>query len=125
MSPPRATRRCSFCNRERKAHEVFTRQDVRICGSCVAIASKIFEHGARGGEHRKSSGRHCSFCRKSEAELTMLCAGPDVEICDACASEAAGTATGPRSALGELMSAILRRVRSWRGPGASRVTSAA
>ena len=30
----------------------------------------------------------CSFCRKSETDVTKLVAGPNVYICDACVAEA-------------------------------------
>src|SRR6266536_5000643 len=118
MSHPQPSRRCSFCNRERWEHEVFGGGDVCICGSCVAIASGIFEDAATVREyHRKSARLDCSFCRKSERELNMLCAGPSVYICDACASVAAGTVTRCRSDVEGWLTAVLRRVRSWRRRG--------
>ena len=110
--------RCSFCNRNRREHDVFAGPDVRICRSCVATASQIFEHTAKVGEyHRKSAALHCSFCLKSEAELNMLCAGPDAHICDACATAAAGTLTRSRTDVEHFWSAVLRRALSWRGRG--------
>jgi ATP-dependent protease Clp ATPase subunit len=118
MSHPQPTRRCSFCNRDRRGHDVFGGPDVCICGSCVNIASEIFEDAAKVREHhRKSAALHCSFCRKSELELNMLCAGPSVYICDACARVAAGTVTRCRSEVEDWWSAVLRRVRSWRRRG--------
>jgi ATP-dependent protease Clp ATPase subunit len=118
MSQLQATRRCSFCNRDRDENNLFRGQDVCICGSCIGTASKIFDHTARVREHhRQSSALHCSFCRKSERELNMLCAGPNVYICDACTRDAAGSVTRSRSAVEGLVRALLRRVRSWRRPG--------
>jgi ATP-dependent protease Clp ATPase subunit len=51
----------------------------------------------------------CSFCRKTEDEVSKLVAGPDVYICDACVRVAVRLMRKPR-----LLTRLWRRLRSLR-----------
>ena len=54
------------------------------------LAAKIdVEHGSQPAEAKPVEGnatttRFCSFCRKTQYEVTKLIAGPDAFICDKC-----------------------------------------
>ena len=59
----------------------------------------------------------CSFCRRSEAEVEKLVAGPRVYICDRCAAEVARIMNNPdhpqAQQKGGHKGAILKRLKEW------------
>ena len=60
----------------------------------------------------------CSFCRRSEAEVSKLVAGPHVYICDRCAAEVIrimndSDRTEAAHASRSASSNALRRLRHW------------
>ena len=60
----------------------------------------------------------CSFCKKSDAEVAKLVAGPGVRICDECVAIASRLMDAPPvlpTAFGQpsLRERIVRRIRRW------------
>ena len=66
-------------------------------------------------QHNIPDGRilYCSFCGKSQGEVNMLIAGPQVYICDKCVNLCAGIASGEHfeglgSTNGERINIVIR-----------------
>ena len=61
----------------------------------------------------------CSFCRRSEAEVSKLVAGPHVYICDRCAAEVirimndSDRTEASHASRSASSNALLRRLRHW------------
>jgi ATP-dependent protease Clp ATPase subunit len=111
---------CSFCGKSQ--HEVCMLvpgpKDF-ICDECVSLCVDIFREENRSALTRTRSDApaatgpvlHCSFCTKSQHEVSKLIAGPTVFICDECVD--AGAQTLRSAGVGRARRRFLDHLRNW------------
>ena len=79
--------RCSFCSKiPRDIQKIHSGpEQIIICDKCLNIAAEIIGRETLTAKPcRLPENLACSFCLKTEEEVTKLVAGPSAYICDQC-----------------------------------------